>query len=108
LKLEPAIQKALESFEPDHPWTPLLQNIAGAGLKNAGDLSEAREAFIPFSSALVEFVKVARQQNETLASLRIYRCPMAPKPGFWMQRSGPLRNPYFGHEMLDCGTEIAP
>jgi len=33
---------------------------------------------------------------------------MAPQPGFWIQTNSPLRNPYFGSEMLDCGSEVNP
>ena len=32
--------------------------------------------------------------------------PGAPKNGFWIQFQGPLRNPYFGADMLECGTEV--
>ena len=49
------------------------------------------------------------------ARLKIYRCPMtkssfpgAPARAEWLQLTGPLRNPYFGAEMPECGTEVAP
>ncbi len=32
---------------------------------------------------------------------------MSPQPGIWLQLQVPLRNPYFGAEMLDCGVETA-
>ncbi len=100
-----ALNQTRETFAADHPWTPLLQRIADSPLQNAGDLSDARAAFIPFSSAVVEFTRVARRQTEL--DVKVFRCPMAPKPGFWIQLKGPLRNPYFGEEMLDCGVEVA-
>ncbi|MBC8095037.1 MAG: efflux RND transporter permease subunit, partial [Akkermansiaceae bacterium] len=106
--LDPAIQTAAEALGPEHSWTPLLQKVRKARLKPAGDLKEARDEFIAFSSAFVDFTKAVRQQDPASASVKIYRCPMAPKPGFWMQLQGPLRNPYFGVEMLDCGVEVAP
>jgi copper/silver efflux system protein len=102
------VQHASESLGPEHPWMSLLQKLCEAKLNSVGDLNEARAEFISFSSALVDFAKAVRQQDPTLLPLKIYRCPMAPKPGFWMQTVGPLRNPYFGQEMIDCGTEIAP
>jgi hypothetical protein len=74
----------------------------------AGDLAEARAEFISFSTAFVDLMKVVRRQDPASGSIRIYRCPMAPKPGFWMQLKAPLRNPYFGKEMLDCGVEVEP
>ena len=94
------------AFPADHPWATLIANVQAQGkLAPAGDLAEARRSFLPFSTSVVEFLRVARQQDSG-TRLKIYRCPMAPKPGFWMQLEGPLRNPYFGKEMLDCGSEV--
>jgi hypothetical protein len=34
---------------------------------------------------------------------------MFPRPGkdaLWIQAEGPLRNPFYGSEMLECGTEV--
>jgi hypothetical protein len=104
-----ALNTLLQTLPADHGWRPLLQKLADNGkLVPAGDLAEARKEFIAFSAATTDFVKAARQQNAALGSLKIYRCPMAPQPGFWMQLHGPIRNPYFGSEMLDCGSEINP
>ena len=39
---------------------------------------------------------------------KVFRCPMYPKMGqnaFWVQREGPLRNPFYGAEMIECGVE---
>lgn len=107
-KLEPALQHAVETLGAEHPWTVFVQPIRVASLKPAGDLDEARAEFISFSAALVNLAQAARGADSAFSEVKIYRCPMAPKPGFWMQLQPPLRNPYFGAEMLDCGTEIAP
>jgi hypothetical protein len=103
----PTLEALRQSLPADHSWQALLQKVADSKLVPAGDLADARKEFLPFSTATADFVKAARQQNERLNSLKLYRCPMAPKPGLWMQLQGPLRNPYFGREMLDCGTEVA-
>jgi len=105
-ELWPAIEALATHFPPEHSWAPLIKNAQGQGkMAPAGDLAEARRAFLPFSTVLVEFLRVARQQDAG-TQVKIFRCPMAPKPGFWMQLQGPLRNPYFGKEMLDCGSEL--
>lgn len=60
--------------------------------------------------AMTEFAKAVRHQ-EPFQSVKIYKCPMAPKPGqtaFWIQLQGPLRNPYYGSQMIDCGSEVTP
>jgi len=53
------------------------------------------------------------RNDPAFASLKIFRCPMtknafpgAPARSDWVQLAGPLHNPYFGTEMLDCGSEV--
>jgi Cu(I)/Ag(I) efflux system membrane fusion protein len=106
-QVAPASEALLRSLPAGHPWRPLLERISGSGkLVSAGDLTEARKEFLPFSTAVSEFVRTARHQADALKALKLYRCPMAPQPGFWLQLKGPLRNPYFGSEMLTCGSEL--
>jgi hypothetical protein len=104
----------MKAFEAAPAWHPLLQKIEAAGhLKSASDLAAARKEFFPFSQAVVEFASRLRSQEAEFKELKIYQCPMAnqavpgaPKVGFWIQAQGPLQNPFFGAEMLDCGTEV--
>lgn len=48
-------------------------------------------------------------------ALKVFRCPMtndlwsgAPANAKWIQLTADLRNPYWGKEMRDCGTEVKP
>jgi hypothetical protein len=34
--------------------------------------------------------------------------PSAPNRGEWIQLQPAIRNPWFGAEMLDCGSEVKP
>ncbi len=110
-----AIPALLDRFDQEVSWQPLLQKIDGAGhLEKAEDLAAARKAFLPFSFAVTQFVLRLRSQPE-FRSIKVYECPMvnravpgAPKVGPWMQLQGPMRNPYFGAAMLDCGAEVKP
>ena len=81
-------------------------------LPEARDLATARKAFHGLVEAWTSVVMGARKQ-EGFGDLKVYRCPMtakafpgAPAKAVWWQFGGPLRNPWFGAEMLDCGTEI--
>jgi membrane fusion protein, copper/silver efflux system len=76
-------------------------------LESASDLETARKHFLPFSAAAVNFAKEARKEN-LRQPVKLYYCPMASKPGVWLQTKGPLRNPFFGSEMLSCGQEVRP
>jgi Cu(I)/Ag(I) efflux system membrane protein CusA/SilA len=105
--VHPAITNLAAAFPPEHPWTAQIKLIQESSqLVSAGDLAEARKQFLPFSKATTDFARMARQQNDAFADLKIYRCSMAPKPGIWIQLKGPLQNPYYGEEMLECGNEI--
>jgi len=95
-------------------WLSFAQKIEQTvHFPEAGDLAAARKAFLPFSLAAVEFTRQLKAGETNFASLKIFKCPMAnqavpgaAKDGFWIQTNAPLRNPFFGSEMLDCGTEV--
>lgn len=97
-------------------WQPVLQKIeAAAHLEKAGTLAAARKEFLPLSLAASDFAKTLRKQQAGFGTLKIFQCPMTDKavPGaakvsFWIQLEGPIQNPFFGSEMLDCGTEVKP
>jgi Cu(I)/Ag(I) efflux system membrane fusion protein len=78
----------------------------------AADLKSARQAFLPWIDQLAQ---LAPQLRQTAPELRVFRCPMtdqlwqgSPATARWVQVSAPLRNPYFGKVMLECGEEIKP
>ena len=102
-----AAQGLRQAFPEDHAWNALVGEVqASAKLQPSPDLKSARESFLPFSTAVTRFLQAARKQVPSMAGLKVYRCPMAPAPGIWIQKQGPLRNPYYGEEMLDCGVEV--
>jgi membrane fusion protein, copper/silver efflux system len=114
-RVHQAMPALLDAVDQHKSWQPLVAKIeATSHLEKTKDLAAARKAFLPFSFAVVDFANRLRRQPE-FAKVRIYQCPMvnqavpgAPKVGQWMQLQAPLRNPYFGAEMLDCGTEVKP
>ncbi len=104
------------AFPNDNAWRSLVTKIEETGhLASASDLKAARKTFHPLSQAAVELVKALRKQNAAGTEVRIFRCPMtkdafagAPRTAEWIQFDLPIRNPYFGAEMLDCGSEVKP
>jgi hypothetical protein len=107
VNLPDASSSLTKAFADDHPWLPILQRIEAAShWPVPEDLAVARESFLGFSTNVVELVQRVRAQEESLRSLKVFFCPMAPKPGLWFQAKGPLRNPYYGAEMLLCGDEV--
>jgi Cu(I)/Ag(I) efflux system membrane fusion protein len=74
-----------------------------AALADGPDLKAARTPFEPYSTALADLVRATR-----LPDVHVFQCPMSPVlgKGRWVQRGAKLRNPFFGSEMLTCGTEL--
>ncbi len=108
-RLHPLLPALVAAFPEASPGAKLVRKIAAVGqLATAKDLEAARRTFLPFSTVTVEFAQALRGRAE-FKQVKIYKCPMAPKPGvtsFWVQLQGPLRNPYYGAEMLECGEEV--
>lgn len=75
-------------------------------LEEAEDIESARKAFEPVSNFLIRVVEA----NGLPAGVDLIRahCPMAFDwaGADWLQSPGPLRNPYFGATMLECGDEV--
>lgn len=93
------------------------QRLAGvAQVGPAKDLTAARKQFYPLSMVVSEIAVQARKQDGKAVAVKVFECPMAKSAvpsaetnqGRWVQAAGPLRNPFFGAEMLECGKEIAP
>jgi hypothetical protein len=75
-------------------------DTAAVQLASAGDLADARGKFGVLSEAIDSYIT-----NQRLAApegVRVAFCPMVMKP--WLQKDGELRNPYYGSQMLTCGS----
>jgi Cu(I)/Ag(I) efflux system membrane fusion protein len=115
-RLHEKLSSLLNAFDKAAAWQPPISKIeAAAHLEKAANLKAARKEFHALTLPLVEFVQNLRAHESEFGSLKVYQCPMlkqafpgAPSKGQWMQLQGPLRNPYFGAEMLDCGNEVKP
>ena len=74
---------------------------AARELKSTTKLADARAAFGRLSEQLVAYI-----DNQKLSldpkQARIAICPMVNKP--WLQKDGPIQNPYYGTEMPTCGS----
>lgn len=75
-------------------------------LPDRDTIKAARRDFAYFSTAVADLVRENHLHH--LEGFHIYQCPMAPGigTGRWLQRSGELKNPFYGSSMLDCGEEI--
>lgn len=68
-----------------------------------GDLAEQRQQFEGISRSVIKLVKAFGSQN---GQYYLQHCPMAfdDRGADWLSQNQEVRNPYFGAEMLTCGT----
>jgi Cu(I)/Ag(I) efflux system membrane fusion protein len=115
----PAARAALAALPAELPaedWQPLAAAVAAVMLPEAAaDLRTARAAFHPLSERLADLALAARRAGAAPAAWKVYECPMtarafdqAPARARWFQTGAPIRNPWYGAAMLDCGTEVRP
>jgi Cu(I)/Ag(I) efflux system membrane fusion protein len=110
------VEELRQAFAGAAEWTTLIQPVLQNGsLQPAADLPSARRMFHALSTSVVALAQAARRLPGEWEDLKVFQCPMvknafpgAPKTGAWVQLSGPIRNPYFGAEMIDCGNEVKP
>ncbi len=80
-----------------------LHELAGAGTE-ADDIGTSREVYHTLSNAMIAAFR--DHGNPASATIHLAHCPMAFdwEGADWLQASTQIRNPYFGDEMLACGT----
>ena len=72
---------------------------AAAKATNAAEIKALREQFKALSFAVAKLV-----EKQAVAGHGIYFCPMAD--AYWIQKSGAVKNPYYGAKMLGCGEVV--
>jgi Cu(I)/Ag(I) efflux system membrane fusion protein len=115
-QLHAVVPKLVSALEGNHAWHALAEKLRPVShLDPAPDLAAARKQFHAFSVEVVALAKQLRGADPTFTRLKVFQCPMtkrafpgAPPRAEWLQLGGAIRNPYFGTEMLDCGTEVKP
>jgi hypothetical protein len=73
---------------------------AAVQLASATDLADARVKFGMLSDSIDRYM--SSRHLAAPAGVRVAWCPMAMRP--WLQNDGALRNPYYGSQMLTCGS----
>jgi hypothetical protein len=62
------------------------------------ELTAARIQFVAVSNLILPIAKAKNDKN-----FEVVYCPM--KKARWVQKTGPIANPYYGSEMLECGVK---
>ncbi len=90
----------LKSQEGCENATVLAQKIA-----DAKDIVTQRAAFTALN---VELIPLFKHAELTAGSIYVQNCPMANKGdgGDWLSSVKKIQNPYYGDEMMECGSVI--
>ena len=75
-------------------------DTAAVQLAAAAELGDARTKFGTLSEAIDTYMTGLKLKAPE--GLKVAVCPMVRKP--WLQAEADIRNPYFGKEMLTCGS----
>jgi hypothetical protein len=75
-------------------------DTAAVQLASATELPDAREKFGTLSDAIDKYM--TGNKLKAPEGVKVAFCPMVQKP--WMQTAETIDNPYFGKEMLTCGS----
>ena len=75
-------------------------------IHNSEEIATQRDAFLILSKTLSEAIKTLGIATKNGQALYLAFCPMADNNngGFWLSYDKEIRNPYFGKEMLTCGS----
>ncbi|MCT4583256.1 MAG: efflux RND transporter periplasmic adaptor subunit [Flavobacteriales bacterium] len=73
------------------------------GIIEATDISEQRNLFSSLSNTIISTTKSFGVEKDTFY---VQFCPMAgnDKGAYWLSKESKIKNPYFGDEMLTCGS----
>ncbi|AXT52528.1 efflux RND transporter periplasmic adaptor subunit [Aquimarina sp. BL5] len=86
-----------------HNVNMIIQNLEG--MVDKEDLKDQREHFVMLNESLEALIKNLGTLSDTIY---IQKCPMANsnKGAIWLSKEEEIRNPYFGDQMLTCGSVI--
>jgi Cu(I)/Ag(I) efflux system membrane fusion protein len=97
--------KHLESQAAHQFWMPRKDTLEQAlqTVQDQAAIDAQRSAFIPLSKTMIALVKAFGPLSSD--TLYVQHCPMAndSKGADWLSQKKPIRNPYYGDQMLRCG-----
>jgi len=110
-KASNALQKSLQQMDmkllkgdAHNHWMTLEKELKEStkAIANTSDIKKQREHFIHLSAHLINAIKTFGINQKVYVDF----CPMANNNGgaYWLSKDKEIRNPYFGADMLTCGS----
>lgn len=87
-------------------WMKVLKNLKAdvQSLANSKDISVQRNHFITLSKNMYDLIKASKTETP----IYYQHCPMANdgKGANWLSKENVVKNPYYGSQMLSCGSVV--
>lgn len=87
-------------------WMKLVNGLTedAAHINETKDIAHQRDHFMSLSKNMYELIKVAKTSDPVYYQF----CPMANngKGANWLSRESGIKNPYYGVQMLTCGSTV--
>ena len=101
-----AIQMNKLSNEEHTVWMKVMKDLAfdAEHIAETNDVAHQRDHFMSLSKNMYELIKVSKQETPVYYQ----HCPMANKGkgANWLSKENAIKNPYYGSQMLTCGSTI--
>lgn len=105
-KVIKAVEMTKLSTEEHTVWMKVMKDLTANAEKIATtkDVSKQRETFALLSKQMYELAKVSKQDK----SIYYQHCPMynGGKGANWLSKENAVKNPYYGSQMLNCGSTV--
>lgn len=99
-----AVEMAKLSTEEHTVWMKVMKDLTANAEKIAAskDVAKQRETFVLLSNNMYELAKVSKQETPVYYQ----HCPMYNngKGANWLSKEEAVKNPYYGSQMLTCGS----
>ena len=101
-----AVQMNKLSNEEHTVWMKVMKDRAfdAEHIAETKDVAHQRDHFMSLSKNMYELIKVSKQETPVYYQ----HCPMANKGkgANWLSKENAIKNPYYGSQMLTCGSTV--
>ena len=101
-----AVQMNKLSNEEHTVWMKVMKDLAfdAEHIAETKDVAHQRDHFMSLSKNMYELIKVSKQETPVYYQ----HCPMANKGkgANWLSKENAIKNPYYGSQMLTCGSTV--
>ena len=101
-----AVKMETLTIDEHNVWMKVMKDLAtdAEHISDTKDIAHQRDHFMNLSKNMYELIKVSKSE----APVYYQHCPMANtgKGANWLSKENAIKNPYYGSQMLTCGSTV--